>query len=63
MPASTAWWFCGRCGFQNHPRLNQDPARCEQCGLSQTDPLAQIDERVKKQVADSVDYVPAGVHA
>lgn len=32
MPAKTAYFYCGKCGFRNHPRLNQDPAKCEQCG-------------------------------
>lgn len=48
MSAKTAWWFCGNCGFQNHPRKNQDPNKCEQCGHdSKADPRD-----------DDVDYTP-----
>jgi len=46
MPAKSRWWFCGECGFKNHPRLEQDPKKCEQCGAGQDNPQA-------------VDYIPA----
>jgi NADH pyrophosphatase NudC (nudix superfamily) len=45
MSASTSWWFCGVCGFRNHPRQNQDTKKCEQCGASSSEQAA-------------VDYVP-----
>ena len=45
MSAKTSWWFCGHCGYKNHPRLNQDPDRCEQCGSS-------------RDHDDAVDYTP-----
>jgi len=35
-----------KCGFKNHPRLNQDSTKCEQCGSSNDTP-------------DSSDYDPA----
>ena len=42
MSAQTSWWICGHCGFKNHPRLNQDPTKCEQCGADGTkDPTAR----------------------
>jgi ribosomal protein L37AE/L43A len=47
MSAKTSWFWCGRCGFKNHPRMAQDNTKCEQCGTSN----AEI---------DSVDYTPAG---
>ena len=34
--AATAWYICGKCGFKNHPRLNQDGTKCEQCGADAT---------------------------
>ena len=34
MSAETSWFYCGHCGFKNHPRLNQDNTKCEQCGSS-----------------------------
>ena len=50
MTAKSAWWFCGACGFRNHPRLKVhdgiDPALCEQCGAARDHPEAK-------------DYVPA----
>lgn len=39
--ATTKWWYCGRCGFRNHPRLGQDAKLCEQCGAGQNDPDAK----------------------
>ncbi len=60
--ATTAWWFCGKCGYQNKPRIafgqspagggsgqpiEVDPSKCEQCGASRSDPNA-------------VDYKPVG---
>jgi len=33
--AKTSWFFCGKCGFKNHPRMGQDNTKCEQCGASQ----------------------------
>lgn len=45
MTAKTSWFWCGVCGFKNHPRLSQDNAKCEQCGADQADPNA-------------VDYTP-----
>ncbi len=58
MAASTKWWLCGQCGFQNHPRgamanslgtvsagSRHDNAKCEQCGAPNSDP-------------DAVDYSP-----
>lgn len=47
MSAKTKWWYCGKCGFANHPRAGQDNAKCEQCGSSS-------DEQ------DAVDYAPRG---
>jgi hypothetical protein len=44
--AKTSWFFCGLCGFKNHPRAKQDNAKCEQCG-------ADRDE------LDAADYDPA----
>jgi hypothetical protein len=32
MSAKTPFWICGNCGFKNHPRVNQDSTKCEQCG-------------------------------
>jgi ribosomal protein L37AE/L43A len=46
MSAKTKFFFCGKCGFKNHPRLNQDPTKCEQCGASSDEP-------------EAVDYDPA----
>jgi len=37
MPAKTSWWYCGSCGFDNHPRLKADNAKCEQCGASNSE--------------------------
>lgn len=34
MGAKTSWFFCGICGFRNHPRIDQDNELCEQCGSS-----------------------------
>ena len=45
MSATTPFFICGKCGFENHPRLNQDNTKCEQCGAS-------VDE------VEAVDYVP-----
>jgi len=45
MSASTSWWYCGQCGFRNHPREKQDVTKCEQCGASQ-------------EHKSAVDYVP-----
>lgn len=37
--AATLWWFCGECGFKNHPRSSklhhgnkEINESCEQCG-------------------------------
>lgn len=30
--AKTPWWYCAKCGFDNHPRLFADQEKCEQCG-------------------------------
>jgi NADH pyrophosphatase NudC (nudix superfamily) len=46
MTAKSRWWFCGECGFKNHPRLEQDSKKCEQCGAAADHPQA-------------VDYIPA----
>jgi len=46
MSASSRWWFCGECGFKNHPRLGQDATKCEQCGADQKHP-------------EATDYTPA----
>jgi len=46
MSTESSWFFCGECGFRNHPRINGgaslkasvvadqavDTAVCEQCG-------------------------------
>jgi ribosomal protein S27AE len=54
MSASTSWWYCGSCGFKNHPRIERDEkgvsrpvdfSKCEQCGGS-------ADHK------ESVDYTP-----
>jgi uncharacterized membrane protein YvbJ len=45
--ASTSWWYCAKCGFANHPRLNQDDTKCEQCGASSKE-------------AAAIDYNPQG---
>jgi len=47
-PSSTSspWFYCGACGFANHPRLGQNPLLCEQCGA------------VKD--ASATDYKPVG---
>jgi hypothetical protein len=63
MTAKTTWFYCGKCGFKNHPRpaaapvyVQADDGRfdlvegsllCEQCGTENTHPA-------------SVDYTPAG---
>jgi ribosomal protein L37AE/L43A len=47
MSAKTSWFWCGHCGFKNHPRLNQDNTKCEQCGHANDE-------------AEAVDYTPAG---
>jgi hypothetical protein len=59
--AKTAWFFCAKCGFKNHPRPNAQPTfkqaadgrydlvpgetLCEQCGASNV---------------DGTDYTPGG---
>ena len=43
MTASTSWYICGKCGFKNHPRLGQDPTKCEQCGADATKEPASLD--------------------
>jgi hypothetical protein len=54
MSAKTAWFYCGHCGFKNHPRVERDErgqprevdqTKCEQCGAAQDE-------------ADSYDYRP-----
>lgn len=45
MTAKTSWFFCGNCGFRNHPRMNQDITKCEQCGAKNDHP-------------EAVDYTP-----
>ncbi len=45
--ATTMWWYCGICGFANHPRKDQDNTRCEQCGARSSHPAA-------------IDYRPQG---
>lgn len=57
MSAKTAWWFCGQCGFQNHPRRDQDNTKCEQCGHSQLENPASSPEAAARVLAD-VDYTP-----
>jgi hypothetical protein len=56
MSATTSWWYCGSCGFKNHPRMafneksqpvDVDPTLCEQCGASQQHP-------------EAIDYKPVG---
>jgi NADH pyrophosphatase NudC (nudix superfamily) len=47
MSAQTPWWYCGKCGFPNHPRANQDEKKCEQCGAESSEPNA-------------IDYRPTG---
>lgn len=47
MTAQTSWWYCGKCGFANHPRMNQDSTKCEQCGASAKE-------------LDAIDYTPKG---
>ena len=37
MATKTPWFYCGKCGFRNHPRPNQDNSKCEQCGTSNDD--------------------------
>jgi hypothetical protein len=46
MTARTSWWYCGQCGFKNHPRVERDDrgtprpvdfTKCEQCGGSAED--------------------------
>jgi hypothetical protein len=54
MSAKTKWWYCGSCGFKNHPRdprlhggneaINEN---CEQCGA----PADHL---------ESIDYNPSG---
>lgn len=47
MSAKTKWWYCGECGFPNHPRGQvknsvgtwngppvHDNTKCEECGAS-----------------------------
>jgi len=46
MSAKSRWWYCGNCGFANHPRAEADHTRCEQCGADQ-----EHDE--------AIDYVPS----
>lgn len=46
MPAKTPYFYCGKCGFRNHPRLGQDVSKCEQCGED-------------RKNADSQDYQPS----
>lgn len=56
MPTASQWFYCGSCGFKNHPRLNgkdalaamkakslvptDDTAVCEQCGAGNSHPDA-----------------------
>jgi hypothetical protein len=54
MSAKTRWWYCGECGFKNHPRPpaaragDPDPNdKCEQCGNA-------------RDRDDALDYSPAG---
>lgn len=53
MSAKTPWWYCGKCGFANHPRdarVYHDPdinEKCEQCGSG-------------RELEESLDYRPAG---
>lgn len=47
MTASSSWFYCGACGFKNHPRRNQDNAKCEQCGALNTE-------------KEAADYTPGG---
>lgn len=44
MSAQTKWWFCGQCGFKNHPRgpangssSEELAKKCEQCGAGRDD--------------------------
>jgi hypothetical protein len=48
--AKTNWWYCGMCGFANHPRVERDEkgqsrevdySKCEQCGRSRDLPEAK----------------------
>lgn len=56
MSATTRWWFCGDCGFANHPRKGQDNKKCEQCGHAQDDPRPEA----KEAVDNDEDYTPTG---
>ena len=63
MTAKTKWWYCGKCGFANHPRPAAAPVyraredglfelvtgeqNCEQCGSPASD-------------AAAIDYAPRG---
>lgn len=49
MSAKTKWWYCGECGFANHPRKGQDHSKCEQCGAS-ADELEAVDYEPKQGV-------------
>lgn len=58
MGAKTSWWFCGKCGFKNHPRLQSDSTVCEQCGhASQPNPLPVAAAEVAF-LANDTDYLP-----
>jgi len=57
----SAWWFCGFCGFQNHPRREQDNTKCEQCGHKQgeNDKIVRNDRGELVDVSlDDKDYEP-----
>lgn len=54
MSSQSSWFWCGVCGFRNHPRLNgkdaleqsrvkgsEDTAVCEQCGAGNSHPEAK----------------------
>jgi ribosomal protein S27AE len=63
MGASSSWFYCGKCGFANHPRPQAQPIyvqgadgrydlvdgneKCEQCGEHRKHPA-------------TVDYTPRG---
>jgi len=36
----SSWFYCGNCGFKNHPRQGQDNTKCEQCGAPRDHPDA-----------------------
>lgn len=53
MATKSFWFYCGACGFKNHPRINgrealessrlrkpADTAVCEQCGEGNSHPEA-----------------------